>query len=103
MVHSSPVSNGSVIVIWVPAANIVSEPGSDIPDFGLTESPDNEILKVMNQTWPDQIVFLPLDDPLFDDGRVPINSSGEIYVSAPKKHYDVFALLPSAHRDFGSD
>jgi hypothetical protein len=56
----------------------------------------------MNQTWPDQIVFLPLDDPLFSNGRIPMNF-GEIYVGAPKSHYDVFVLLPVAHRVPSSD
>lgn len=47
--------------------------------------------------------FLPLDDPLFSNGRVPINSSGEIYVAAPKRHFDAFVLLPSTQRDFVGD
>ena len=52
---------------------------------------------LMNRTWPDQIVFLPLDDPLFSSGRIPMNF-GEMYVGAPKRHYDVFVLLPQAQR-----
>lgn len=56
------------------------------------------LMGLMNQTWPEQIVFLPTDDRLFSSGRVPINSEGTIYVGAPKRHYDVFILLPLAHR-----
>ena len=98
MVHSSPATEGAVFVLWVPAAHIVSAPGSDIPDFNLDASPKNELLRLMNQTWPEQLVFLPLDDPLFKSGRIPINASGEIYVGAPKRHYDAIILLPVAHR-----
>jgi hypothetical protein len=57
----------------------------------------------MNQTWPDQLVFLPLDDRLFSEGRIPINSSGDIYVTAPRRHYDAYLLLPIAQRVFLSD
>jgi len=103
LVHKSPVAGGSVIVLDVSAAHIVSIPGSGVPDYDLAASPKNEILQVMNETWPDQIVFLPMDDPLFSSGRVAINSSGEVYVGALKRHYDVLVLLPIAHRDFVGD
>jgi hypothetical protein len=103
LVHRSPATEGSVFVLWVPAAHVVSTPGSDIPDYDLEASPKNELLRVMNQTWPDQLVFLPLDDPLFSEGRIPLNSSGEIYVGAPKRHYDAILLLPLAHRVSSSD
>lgn len=100
LVHKSQPADGSVIVLGVlGAAHIVSVPGSGIPDYDLAASPENELLRVMNQTWPDQIVFLPVDDPLFSSGRVPINHGGDVYVSAPKRHLDVFVLLPLAHRE----
>jgi hypothetical protein len=99
LVHKSQVADGSVIVLGVSAAHIVSIPGSGIPDYDLAASPENELLRVMNQTWPDKIVFLAVDDPLFSSGRVPINSEGTIYVGAPKRHYDAFVLLPLAHRE----
>ena len=97
LVHKSPAADGSVIVLEVSAAHIVAVPGSGNPDSDLAASPENELLHVMNQTWPDQIVFLPLDDPLFSSGRIPMNF-GEIYVGAPKRQYDAFILLPLAHR-----
>jgi len=103
LVKKSQVANGPVIVLDVSAAHIVSAPGSGIPDYDLKASPENELLRIMNQIWPDQIVLLPMDDPLFSDGRVSINFSGDIYVSAPKRHYDGFILLPLAHRDFVGD
>jgi hypothetical protein len=100
LVHKSQPADGSVIVLGVlGAAHIVSVPGSGSPDYDLAASPENELLRVMNRTWPDQIVFLPLDDPVFSDGRVPINHGGDVYVSALKQHYDAFVLLPVAHRE----
>lgn len=100
LVHKSEAAGGSVIVVGaLGAAHVVSVPGSGIPDFDLTASPENELLRVMNQTWPDQTVFLPVDDPVFSKGRIPINLSGDVYVSAPKRLYDVYLLQPLAHRE----
>jgi hypothetical protein len=102
LVHKSQAAGGSVIVLDVSAAHIIPVPGSGNPDSDLAASPENELLRVMNQTWPDQIVFLPLDDPLFSSGRIPMNF-GDIYVGAPKRHYDAFILLPQAQRVPSSD
>jgi hypothetical protein len=44
-----------------------------------------------------------LDDPLLSTGRIPLNMSGDIYVSAPKRQFDAVILLPVAHRDFVGD
>jgi hypothetical protein len=98
LVHKSQAVDGSVIVLDVSAAHIVAVPGSGFPDYDLSASPENELFRMMNQTWPDQIVFLPADDPLLNSGRVPINSEGTIYRGAPKQHFDVYVVLPSAHR-----
>jgi hypothetical protein len=103
LVHNSPATAGSSIALWVAATHIVSVPGSGNPDFDLRDSPTNELLRVMSQTWPEQSVFLLLDDPLFSDGRVPINVSGDIYVGAPGRQYDAILLLPVAHQDFVGD
>lgn len=101
--HRSPVSGGSTLSLLVAPARIVSVPGSSVPDFDLSASPANELLRVVGETWPDRIVFMPLDDALFHAGRVPMNFSGEIYVSAPQTQYDALILLPIAHRDFVGD
>ena len=98
LVHTSQATGGSVIVLVVTAARITPDAGSTIPDYDLEASPENEIFRLMNETWPDQIVFLPVDDPLFLTGRVPMNFEGTIYVGAPKQYYDVFLLLPLAPR-----
>lgn len=98
LVHKSPAAGGSVIVLVVTAAQIQAAPGSGIPGFDLSASPRNELFRVMNETWPDQIVFLPVDDALFAHGGIPMNFEGIIHVGAPKRHYDVFVQLPLAHR-----
>jgi hypothetical protein len=102
LVHRSQVADGSVIVLAVSPALVVSLPGSRVPDSDLSASPENELLRVMNETWPDRYVFLPLDDPLFSSGRIPMNF-GDIYVGAPRRQYDAFVLLPQAHRVPSSD
>jgi hypothetical protein len=98
LAHKSQEADGSVIVVQVTPAHIKTVPGSGIPDYDLKASPDNELLQVMNQTWPDQIVMLAVDDPLFSSGRVPINSDSTIYVGAPKRYFDMLILLPTAQR-----
>jgi hypothetical protein len=103
LVHDSQATGGSVIVLHVAAARIVSVPGSGNQDFDLAASPDNELLRLMNRSWPKQVVFLPLEDPLFRNGRVPFNASGEVYVGALQSNFDAFVLLPVAHRDFVGD
>lgn len=96
LVHRSSAVGGSVIVLAVTAARITS--GGTLADYDLRDSPENELWRVMNETWPDQIVFLPLDDPVFEAGGVRMNFEGKIHVGAAKRHYDVFVLLPLAHR-----
>jgi hypothetical protein len=103
LVHSSEIANGSAFALWVAPARIVPVPGSKDPEFDLSASPSNELLRIVSETNGDKIVFLPMDDPLFSDGRVPVNVSGDIYVSAPKQQYDALILLPVAHRDFVGD
>jgi hypothetical protein len=103
LVHGSPAAGGSVIVVLVSAAHIVSIPGSGIPDYDLSASPPNELLRAIHEVWPDRIVFLPADDPVFARSRIPINTEGHIYIGSLKRHFDAFILLPLAHRDFIGD
>ena len=100
LVHESAAAGGSVVILDVGVAQIVSdfEP-VQFPDWDVRDaSPDNELFRVMAETWPGKVVFLPLDDPVFSAGRVPMNFEGEIYVGAPRRTYDVFVEPPLAHR-----
>lgn len=103
LAHRSPVSKGSTMALCVPAACIVSVRGSGDKDVDLSASPANELFRVMNESWPEERVFLPLDDPLFASARVSLNVSGVIYVGAPQQQFDAIMLLPLAHRDFVGD
>lgn len=99
LVHRSDAVGGSSIVLTVTAARIVSDGPSETLLFDVADaSPENELWRIMNGTWPDQIVFLPVDDPIFLGDGVPMNYEETIYVGFPKRHYDVFLLLPLAHR-----
>jgi hypothetical protein len=99
LVHESSAVGGSAIVLNVTAATIRSGSGSAARDDDqLAASPENELWRLMHETWPDRIVFLPVDDPVFMSGGIPLNYEGTIYVAAPKRHYDFFLLLPLAHR-----
>jgi hypothetical protein len=104
LVHKSPVVDGSAIVLMVSTAYIVSLPESGIPDYDMMEiSKDNDLFRMMHTTWPEQTVYLPLDDPLFISKRVVINSDGTTYPGILKQHFDAFILLPTAHRVSSSD
>lgn len=97
LVHRSAAVAGSAVVVAVTAARIDSEPGSvryDIYDA----SPPNELWRLLYEAWPDQTVFLALDDPMFAAGGVAVNFEGTIYVCALKRQYDAVVQLPLAHR-----
>jgi hypothetical protein len=99
LVHQSEAAGGSVLVLSVTAARILPAAGGTVPEFDLRRSPENELFRVMSDTRPDQIVFLPVDDPLFVTGGVRMNYEGEIFTAPPKDHFDVFVLFPLAHYD----
>ena len=103
LVHKSTAVGGSVIVLGVVPARGEPGTGGGIADWDIMDaSPPNEIFRVMNETWPAHIVYLPLDDPTFMAGGVLMNFEGEIYKGAPKLHYDVFLQYPVAHHVLGS-
>ncbi len=100
LVHRSEVANGSVFVLVVSAARIVSPDGATTL-FDLSASPPNELFRMMQAAFPDRTVFLPLDDPLFMDEGVLVNFEEQIYSSRLKRVYDAALQYPVAHRDPG--
>jgi hypothetical protein len=100
LVHRSPATDGSVYVLVVSAARIVSPDGATTL-FDLSASPPNELFRMMQEAFPGRTVFLPLDDPLFTDEGVLVNFEEEIYSSRLKRVYDGALQYPSAHRDPG--
>lgn len=96
LVHRSTSVGGSTMVLGVVAAKIVS--GATVQYDIMDDSPADELFRLMYEAWPEQTVFLPLDDPLFSTSGVKMNFEGEIHRAAPKQHYDVFLQYPLAHR-----
>jgi hypothetical protein len=64
----------------------------------MDKSPENELWRLMHETWPDQNSFLPLDDALFSTDTISMNFDGTIYKGAPNDHYDAFILLQVGNR-----
>jgi hypothetical protein len=52
----------------------------------------------MAETWQEQTVFLPLDDPLFGERTVAYNSEDVIYVTALEEQFDALIQYGLAHR-----
>ena len=99
LVHRSPAVAGAVVVLSVVAARIELEPGaSGTPYDVLDASPPKELFRMMAEAWPDQTVFLPLDDPVFVTRGVPVDYEGRVYVSALKEQYDAVLQYGLAHR-----
>lgn len=99
LVHRSTAIGGTIIVVVCVAAKVELEPGAGGTPYDIRDtSPANELFRVMVETWPGQVAFLPLDDPLFARDGVPLNFEETIYVTAPKKHYDAVLQYGLAHR-----
>jgi hypothetical protein len=100
LLNRSPAADGSVFVIVVGAARIVSPNGATTL-FDLSASPPNELFRMMREAFPGQTVFLPFDDPVFLNQGVLVNFEGEIYSAQLKRVYDAALQYPEAHRDPG--
>jgi hypothetical protein len=99
LVHRSSATGGNVIVLGISAAQIELEPGADGSPFNVLDaSPNNEILRVMAETWPGQNVFIPLDDSLFSDRTVAYASEETTYVTTLRNQFDVIVQYGVAHR-----
>ncbi len=99
LAHRSTVVDGSVIVVGFTSAQTELEPGAGGAPFDVRDaSPENEILRVMAETWPGQTVFLPLDAPLFVERKVAYNSEDVIYAASLGTHFDALLQYGLAHR-----
>ena len=100
LAHESAVVDGSILVIGFTSARTELEPGAGGTPFDILESasPENEILRVIADAWPNQTVFLPLDAPLFVDRSVAYNSEDEIYATSLREQYDALIQYGLAHR-----
>ncbi len=99
LVHRSTAPSGPVTVIAFVAARVELEPGSSGTPYDVrATSPENELFRVMAETWPDRTVFLPLDDAIFATRGVPVNFEETIYVCALQEQYDAVLQYGLAHR-----
>ena len=99
LVHRSTAIDGTVIVVSVTSAKTELESGSTgTPVDILGTSPEHELLRVIAEAWPAKTVFLPLDDALFSDRTIAVNSEDTIYIASLKDHYDAVLQYGFAHR-----
>lgn len=99
LVHRSTAIDGPIVVVAVVAARIELEAGAGGTPYDVVDSsPENELFRVMVDTRPGQIVFLPFDDPLLARDGVVLNFEGTLYVAAPRTHYDAALQFALAHR-----
>ncbi len=99
LAHRSPATGGSVYVVGVSAAEVVLEPGAEGTPFDVrASSPQDEVLRVVAETWPGQDVLLPMDDPMFRERTVAYNSEDTIYVTRLAEQFDAVLQYGLAHR-----
>lgn len=99
LTHRSEAAEGSVFIIGFSSARTVLEPGAPgSPHDIVQSSPDDELLRLMAETWPDLNVYLPLDDPLFSERRVAYNSEDVIYTAQLADVFDALFQYGLAHR-----
>lgn len=99
LTHRSPAAEGSVFIIGFTSAETVLEPGAPGSHFDIVQSsPEDELLRLMAETWPGLNVYLPLDDPLFTERRVAYNSEDVIYAVQLAEVFDALFQYGVAHR-----
>lgn len=99
LAHRSTAVDGDVFVLGVTSARTVLEPGAGGTPFDVTEtSPDDELYRVIAEAHPGTTVFLPLDDPLFSDETVAMNSEDVIYLTSLRDQFDAVLQYGLAHR-----
>jgi hypothetical protein len=99
LAHRSPVAEGSVTVLSVVSAKTLLEQGSSGTPYEVLESsPENELFRVLAESWPSSNVFLPLDDPVFTEDRVAVNYEESVYSASLAEQFDAVLQYGLAHR-----
>lgn len=99
LTHRSEAAEGSVIIIGFTSAETVLEPGAPgSPTNIVLSSPEDELLRLMAEAWPDLNVYLPLDDPMFSEKSVAYNSEDVIYAVQLADVFDAVFQYGVAHR-----
>ena len=98
LANRSPVVAGSACSVAVIPARGDPGTGGSIADYDILDaSPPNELLRVLNGMWPEDAVFLPLDDPVFTKESVLVNFENTVEWCSIGTVYDAVLLLPVAH------
>ena len=100
LAHTSEVVGGSVIVIGFSSARTELEPRAEGTPWDVldSESPENELLRLMAETRPGQTLFVPLDDPLFAERTIAYNSEDVVYITSLEQQFDAVIQYGFAHR-----
>jgi erythromycin esterase-like protein len=99
LTHRSEAAEGSVFIIGFTSARTVLETGATGSPYDIVQSsPEDELLRLMAETWPGQNVYLPLDDALFSEKRVAYNSEDVIYAVHLADVFDALFQYGEAHR-----
>ena len=95
LTSTSPYAQGETFVLVVVPASGEKTFGSQLRSFDVaTDSPPNELFRLMRAVAGDTPAFLPLDDETFANERVVVNYLPRIDTEPPAAVFDAFVLLP---------
>lgn len=94
LVRTSPHAQGrTFVLVVVPARGSMIIGGRERSFDVLTDSPPNELFRLMREAAGDTAAFLVLDDALFREERVVVNYLPRIDTEPPAAVFDGFVLL----------
>jgi hypothetical protein len=94
LVRSSPHAQGrTFVLVVVPARGSMTVSGRERDFDVVTDSPANELLRLVCEASGDAAAFLALDDRLFHDERVVVNYLPRIDTGPPAAVFDGFVVL----------
>jgi hypothetical protein len=92
---ASPHAQGRTLTLVVVPASGEKVFGAGVRTFDVaTDSPVNELFRVMRGVAGTRPAFLALDDPLFRDERVVVSYLTRLDTEPPRAVFDAFVLLP---------
>jgi hypothetical protein len=97
LVHKSTAVGGPVLVMSVVTSNLVPGTGAGTR-YELEKSPEDELFRVMSESFPDQTVYLSLTEPAFSTENVKLIFEETVYRCRVRLHYDALLQYPLAHR-----
>jgi hypothetical protein len=99
LVHRSPVVGGDAFIVGFTSAVTELLPGAGGTPWDVVESsPEYEIYRIVAESFPGSTVYLPLDDPMFSERTVAMNSEEIIYLTRLNDQFDGIIQYGLAHR-----